>query len=78
MKYFLNVFPASYIGIENLKIGLTTELNLNELLERPDGMETSKRRDCDLIFSPILIIFISMEWRPQKEGIATWPPVVHR
>jgi len=35
-------------------------------------METSKRRDCDLIFygsfkSPCL----KMEWRPQKEGIAT-------
>jgi len=34
-------------------------------------METSKRRDCDLILSEDLFPRGSMEWRPQKEGIAT-------
>jgi len=38
-----------------------------------DGMETSKRRDCDTLagLKPELFLF-KMEWRPQKEGIATY------
>jgi len=36
-----------------------------------DGMETSKRRDCDISCSTEVGINFSMEWRPQKEGIAT-------
>jgi len=37
-----------------------------------DGMETSKRRDCDLRSPKKDSLFRDpMEWRPQKEGIAT-------
>ena len=39
-------------------------------MDKSDGMETSKRRDCDFFhFLPPLARL--MEWRPQKEGIAT-------
>gem|GEM_PF-2255556 len=39
---------------------------------KKDGMETSKRRDCDPS-SPTQTQYpgFEMEWRPQKEGIAT-------
>gem|GEM_PF-2874126 len=37
----------------------------------PDGMETSKRRDCDSCHPPPFLNLARMEWRPQKEGIAT-------
>ena len=36
-----------------------------------DGMETSKRRDCDAGSLLRLQQGFQMEWRPQKEGIAT-------
>jgi len=38
-----------------------------------DGMETSKRRDCDCTQNYNIFATILMEWRPQKEGIATLP-----
>ena len=39
-------------------------------LHSHDGMETSKRRDCDPSGRPTFVAD-EMEWRPQKEGIAT-------
>jgi len=80
------------------KEGIATyAIDSNRIGWRWDGMETSKRRDCDekqfihpwrrnlrwngdlkkkglrptTKFSQCYIPFLEMEWRPQKEGIAT-------
>jgi len=81
------------------KEGIATDIDKTRPgLKNSDGMETSKRRDCDIFLttgSPerafrwngdlkkkglrhtiiffIEINFDKMEWRPQKEGIATSP-----
>jgi len=53
------------------KEGIATKFFSKKFQNVFDGMETSKRRDCDFKSIYIFLPFILMEWRPQKEGIAT-------
>ena len=72
MKYFKNISLASLRKRLDSGRALANYLILNELPNAADGMETSKRRDCDEPKSSYYVAhFLPMEWRPQKEGIAT-------
>ena len=77
MKYFQNIFSAASGGNKDSGKGFSNYLILKELLSAGDGMETSKRRDCDQPeTSSRTPVAVQMEWRPQKEGIAT--PLIAR
>ena len=55
MKYFKNISLASLRKRLDSGRALANYLILNELPNAADGMETSKRRDCDLFGSAGLI-----------------------
>lgn len=48
MKYFENISLTSFNKKEKLGKGISILLILNDFQIPTDGMETSKRRDCDL------------------------------
>ena len=53
------------------KEGIATIARICSFMYNLDGMETSKRRDCDRKCDEPFQARREMEWRPQKEGIAT-------
>jgi len=64
---------GSEMCIRDRKKGLRRDHYIGDffLREVGDGMETSKRRDCDKRLGKKRWGQERMEWRPQKEGIAT-------
>jgi len=47
MKYFINILLAPHRMQANSGKAIANYMILNELASTADGMETSKRRDCD-------------------------------
>jgi len=54
MKYFKNISLASLRKRLDSGRALANYLILNELPNAADGMETSKRRDCDIIIKHLI------------------------
>jgi len=71
-RFFLNNFVKMEWRPQKEGIATPQEPRLRSRYP-DDGMETSKRRDCDLLLFKIIFFppLPVMEWRPQKEGIAT-------